>query len=166
MPDLTRLMQRTGEDEGFESRPYKDTRGLWTFARGRCLETHPLTGAEWKTLLDQRLIDIQIAPTGADTLEQSQLEIVEAHLARDYADFWSKLGDARQNALIEMAYQMGEAKELAFHDMLGHIRIAVRTNADSEWELAKQCGLDSDWARETPARAARVLTQLATGEFQ
>ena len=46
MSDLARLLAATRQDEGYRGQPYKDSRGLWTFANGRCLETHPLTGAE------------------------------------------------------------------------------------------------------------------------
>jgi hypothetical protein len=41
-------------DEEYRATPYRDSRGLRTFATGRCLETTPLTGAQWKELLDVR----------------------------------------------------------------------------------------------------------------
>lgn len=159
------LIAETRSDEGYKAKPYRDSRGLWTFGNGRCLETHPLTGAEWKMLLDRGYLETAISAAGADLLESLGLASVEAALAHDYADFWSRLNGARQDALTEMAYQMGVAKEEAFHDMVRHIRLAVQTGAESEWGLAEQAGLDSDWARQTPQRAGRVMRQLGSGEY-
>jgi lysozyme len=157
MSDMERLVADTRVDEGYKPKPYKDTRGLWTFGEGRCLETHPLTGAEWKTLLDRAYLDVAIAVPGADLLERTELAAVEVRLAHDY-DFWPRLNAPRQNALIEMAYQMGADKEEAFHQMVTAIR-------EERWADAEAAGLDSLWAKQTPARAAKVMRQLRTGEF-
>lgn len=166
MSNLDQLVAETRVDEGYKPKPYQDTRKLWTFGEGRCLETHPLTGAEWKMLLDRGLIDVAISVAGADLLERQELAALEVRLAHDYSDFWNRLNDARQNALLEMAYQMGVEHEEAFHDMLAAIRVAVVNDTPAAWASVKADGLDSDWARrETPGRAERVLTQLATGVF-
>jgi lysozyme len=157
MSDMEELIIATRADEGYKPKPYKDTRGLWTFGEGRCLETHPLTGAEWKILLDRDYIDVAIGVRGADLLERQELAAVEVRLAHDY-DFWPRLNDARQNALIEMAYQMGADKEESFHVMVTAVR-------EERWADAEAAGLDSLWAKQTPARAARVMKQLRTGEF-
>jgi lysozyme len=158
MTDKTRLRAQVRIAEGYRARPYKDSRGLWTFGNGRCLETHPLTGAEWKELLDKKQLAAFLSIDGADSLEEAELDLVEADLARDLYPYWAGLNDARQNALIEMAYQMGVQKEEAFHDMLTCV-------SKSDWPGAYAAGMDSDWARETPPRAQRVLTQLSSGTF-
>lgn len=165
MTDMTRLLATTGNDEGFEAKPYRDTLGLWTLGDGRCVETHPLTGAEWKMLLDAGQMQITLNQDGAAALMREQLLAIEAHLAADLRDFWSLLNDARQNALIEMAYQLGIEHEEEFHDMLGDIRVAVRINTPGAWGAVKAAGMNSLWAQQTAARAARVMTQLATGQF-
>ena len=167
MTDMTRLMAATASNEGYDATPYKDTRNLWTFGDGRCLETHPLTGAEWKMLLDAGQIQVTINRDGASVLLREQLAATAAELARINADFWPLLNDARQNALVQMAYQMGVEHEEAFHDMLGDIRIAVRINTPAAWAAVKAAGLNSLWAKDqTPGRAERVMTQLETGQFQ
>ena len=165
MTDMTRLLVATGSDEGFRAQPYRDTLGLWTIGDGRCVETHALTGAEWKMLLDAGQIQLTLSQDGAATLMREQLSAIEARLAADFRDFWAALNDARQNALIEMAYQMGIEHEEEFHDMLGDIRVAVRLNTPGAWGAVKASGMDSLWARQTSTRAARVLTQLETGQF-
>lgn len=164
--DMQRLLASTGTDEGFEPHPYRDTEDLWTLGEGRCLETHPLTGAEWKMLLDAGQIQVTINRDGSNTLMREQLLAIEAQLASINRDFWPKLNDAQQNALIEMAYQMGVEREEEFHDMLGDIRVAVKINTPGAWGAVKAAGLASKWAQETPPRAQRLMTQLATGRFQ
>jgi lysozyme len=166
MTNMARLLASTASDEGFEPKPYRDTEDLWTIGEGRCLETHPLSGAEWKALLDSGQISVAITKDGSDTLMRGQLEQIEAKLASINRDFWPLLNDAQQNALIEMAYQMGVAHEEAFYDMLGDIRVAVRIKTPGAWAAVKAAGLASEWAKETPARAQRLMTQLASGQFQ
>lgn len=165
MSDRARLAAAIALQEGFRPNPYKDTRGLWTFGIGRCLETRPLTGAEWKQLLDGGELAVVIGRAGADELTAGPLEQIETDLAKAY-DFWPRLNDARQNALIEMAYQLGEAKEEAFHNMIAAVRRAIDSDAPADWEAAEAAGLDSEWARETPGRAQQVMKQLRTGAFQ
>lgn len=167
MSDMKRLSDQVRKDEAFMASPYQDTEKLWTFAEGRCLETHPLTGEEWKYLLDRQLLCVVISPVGSDWLKIQELLAIERQLTRDYSDFWSKLNDARQNALIEMAYQMGVVKEEAFHDMITAIRAAIIVDQITlgNWDLVERAGLASRWAQQTPNRARLIMRQLATGEF-
>jgi GH24 family phage-related lysozyme (muramidase) len=162
MIDMARLESDTSTDEGEKARPYKDPLGLWSFGDGRCLETHPLSGSEWKALLDRGYISVVLSPAGSGLLRSQQLAAVSAALAHDYSDFWPALNDARQNALAELAFQIGVAGEEDFHDMLTAVRVAVRTG---DWAPVKVAGLASKWARQTPPRAEIVLDQLCSGQF-
>jgi lysozyme len=57
-----------------------------------------------------------------------------------------------------MAYEMGVAGVLGFHDML-------RACQAGDWSGAAAAGLDSDWARkEAPARAERLMAMLRNGK--
>ncbi len=80
-------------------------------------------------------------------------------------EFWPRLNAARQNALIEMAYQMGVEHEEAFRDMVAAIRVAVASGRVEDWALVEEKGFDSAWAKQTPDRARRVMDQLRTGVF-
>lgn len=155
---MVRLQSAIEPAEGFGASANKDPVGLWEFGFGCCLETSPLTGPEWKGLLDQGALQVSITRDGARWLEAQRLQGFIARLAHDYADFWPSLNDARANALTEMAYQMGVAKEEAFHDMLAAIR-------RGDWTAAKAAGVDSIWYRKYTTRAERVLEQLRTGAF-
>lgn len=68
-----------------------------------------------------------------------------------------RLDDARQKALIDMTYQLGEAGISRFTKMLDALK-------DGNWELAYTAALDSKWARQTPLRAKAVALTLRTGD--
>lgn len=59
-----------------------------------------------------------------------------------------------QRALTNMAFQLGVQGVCGFRNTLMYIR-------RGEYEVAKTNALQSLWARQTPARANRVLTLLA-----
>lgn len=158
MTDMARLQSAIEPAEGFGASANKDPVGLWEIGFGSCLETAPLTGAEWKGLLDQKALTVTITRAGARWLEAQRIQSVIDQLAHDYQDFWPNLNDARQNALVEMAYQMGAKGEEGFHDMLAAIR-------REDWVGAKIAGVASQWYRKFTTRAERVLEQLRTGEF-
>jgi len=153
----TPLEQEVDQQEGYRAAPYKDSRGLWTVATGRCLETAPLTGAEWKYLLDNQLIDVNIEQSGADWLEGQVLDAITQKLASIFS-WWPALAQARRDALIDMAYQMGVQKLLGFSQML-------RAITYQDWPTAYDQAMASDWAKETPARAQQVAQQLRDGVY-
>lgn len=159
MTDAARLEQSVDADEGFEAGPYRDSLGLWSWAIGLCLETNPPTGPQWKYLLDNKLVSMSITRAGADWFVEQKLAAIEKQLALDYSDFWLFLGAARQNALVEIAYQMGIAKEEAFH-------VAIQAMREGRWHDAETAFLDSLWAKRTPGRATKLAAQIGTGEFQ
>ena len=158
MTDEARLEASVETDEGFEPVPYLDTEKLWTAGDGLCLETRPLTGVEWKYLLDNKLITFTITRKGADWLVERDLAVIEKQLAHDYADFWPLIGDARQKALTEWAFQVGISKEEAFH-------VAITAIREARWSDARAAMLNSLWARQTPTRARKLAAQIASGLF-
>jgi lysozyme len=157
MTDLSRLRAALRIDEGDKSTPYKDSLQLWTIATGRCLETNPLTGGEFKFLLDRGLLTMSIKPEGDDYLLDIGIAAAIKQCAAHF-EFWSKLNDARQNALAEMAYQMGIDHLCGFKEM-------IRSMREDRWADVEEQALDSAWARETPKRAKQVAHQLASGAW-
>jgi len=144
------------EHEDYREHPYKDSKGLWTFAIGRCLETHPLTGGEWKYLLDKGWLKVQITEEGGQWLMEQDVVVIRGQCARMF-DFWPNLNDARRDVLVEMAFQMSIQRLVGFKDMMAAIRAG-------QWKTAAQAGLDSKWAREdSPGRAQELMTILERG---
>ena len=69
-----------------------------------------------------------------------------------------KLDDARRDALINMAFQLGINSFMQFKGMLKAVK-------SQDWGVAHAHALDSLWAKQTPARAKRVAGQLKSGEY-
>lgn len=156
MTDATKLEVSITAHEEYRANPYPDSKGLWTFGIGRCLETNPLTTGEWKYLLDGGHLALSLSRAGADWLMQQQIQATRGQCAR-MLDFWPKLNEVRQDVLVEMAFQMSLGKVLAFHDMLQAIR-------DERWAAAKEAGLDSKWAKvDSPGRAKELMDRFERG---
>jgi lysozyme len=142
--------------EEYRAKPYLDTKKLWTFGIGRCLETNPLTTGEWKYLLDHGHLALSLSRPGADWLMEQQIVATRGQCAR-MLDFWPKLNEVRQDVIVEMAFQMSLQKVLAFHDLLQAIR-------DERWTAAKEAGLDSKWAKaDSPKRAKELMDRFERG---
>lgn len=132
-------------DEGRRNVAYADSLGKPTIGIGHY---DPLLVVGVTTWSDAQ-IDAQFA---ADV---AAARAVCAHIA----DPWfASLNDARQGALIDMAFQLGY-KLTQFKGMLAALR-------DGRWHDAWAEALDSAWARETPARANRMAQQLLQGVWQ
>ena len=120
---------------------YLDTEGVPTIGWGHTgSEVH--LGLVWGQEMADQTLELDIDHV-IDQLDQM-------------LPWWRTLDDIRANVLAKMAYQMGIGGLLGFKQMLAHVK------AD-EWDLAKAAGLDSLWARQTPERADRELTELDTG---
>ena len=76
------------------------------------------------------------------------LDAVDAELDKALP-WWRRQPPDVQRALAQMAYQLGLPKLLGFKKMLGALQAG-------DYTLAKKEGLDSAWAKQTPARADRV----------
>jgi len=134
------LLAQLKVDEGKRDRPYRDTRGYWTVGYGHNLETGaPLSEAAMTQIL---LDDV--------TLAQSACE----HLS-----VWASLNDPRRAVLVNMAFNLGIAGLLSFHDLLGAL-------ARADYADASEAMRQSTWAAQVPARAQRLATQMETGVWQ
>src|SRR4051812_6521259 len=131
-------------DEGFSHAPYKDSLGLWTIGIGRCLETNPLTGAEWKRLLDAGQLAVTISLSGSRSLTASEYDAIVGELS-SVLKGWPGFPEVVQDVLTEMAYQMGVEKLTKFRNMLA---AAER----HDWPMFAHEGRNSLWATQTPKR--------------
>lgn len=152
MTDTTKATADTWLFEGYRASPYKDTKGLWTFAAGRCLERNPLTAAEWKYLLNNGMISVLVNPQGAHYLLQNDLGGSATELSSQYPGF-SALPDLVQTLLAEMAYQLGMSGLLEFTTFNQLVQ-------SRQWAAAAQDLRGTKWYTETPARAETIAKQL------
>jgi GH24 family phage-related lysozyme (muramidase) len=133
---------------------YLDTRGNWTCGRGH-LMPRPAPGRSWE--------NFTIPQSTSDRWFST--DIVSAmRLAERWDEFASCDTPCRQNALYEIAFNMGGRWE-----EFGPTRAAVKAQ---EWQTVHDHLLASLWAKEVqphgldkPGRATRIANYFLTGEY-
>ena len=126
--------------EGVKPKPYTDTVGKLTIGVGRNLTDNGLRSEEIDFLLTN--------------------DITAAWI--DVTRTWPwvhDLLDVRQRVLTEMVFQMGLGGVGAFKKALAAMEIGDFATASSEM-------LNSHWAAQTPNRAHRLATMMATDADQ
>jgi lysozyme len=127
------LIDSIKANEGFESKPYPDPIHGWevpTFGHG-------LT---------------YITEVESEMIVRNRVEKIREELGIKQPVF-KTLTETRQDALIEMAYQLGIGGLMRFKKMWAAIEAKDFENAHDE-------ALDSKWAKQTPKRAIRVANGL------
>lgn len=157
MSDRRKLLDSLLKHEGFRASPYKCPAGRWTVGCGHNLEANPLTGWQWKRLLDHGHLAVSLSQAGAEILVNEEADKLERELAREL-DFWPVLNDARQNVLCEMAFNLGLPGLLAFKQTLFAIR-------SGQYDIAADRMLQSRWATQVGKRAQTLAQQMRTGVF-
>lgn len=148
-----RLLSDIKQAEGFERAAYKDTRGFWTAGYGHFLDQ----SKDWTGVtFDQDTIDGWLSNDCDKACGYAQ-GLIE----------WPSLDtDARQNAVVELVFNMG----------VGTWKLFALTRAalsHKQWQMAYDGLLNSKWAKEVqpkgfdkPGRATRIATYILRGEFE
>ena len=126
MPDFKALIERIGVNEGFRSKPYQCSEGVWTIGHGITW----LTEEESLHILTGRI-------------SQLHLKLL------DDLDWYKDMPPEIQGILIEMVYQIGYSGVMKFKKMIANM-------IDKDWKGAATEMLDSLWAKQTPNRANRL----------
>lgn len=129
------------EEEGRVNHAYQDQFGYWTIGVGHLIDGRK-GGKISEVIIDQLLAD--------DILEKT------AFLGENAV--YRALGPYQQAALVSMAFQLGEKGLNEFHTMWSKL-------AQRDWNGAAAAALDSEWARQTPARAQREARMLRTNAW-
>lgn len=147
------LIKELRADEGEKLVAYRDHLGYWTIGVGHLID--PAKGAN-------------PAPFGTDltrghaiTSEQSaQLlgQDIDAKAAEldKRVPWWRRLSESRQRVILNMAFQLGVAGLLAFRKALAAMQVG-------DYQEAGRQMLDSEWAKQTPLRAARLIARMVEG---
>lgn len=124
-------------DEGVRLKPYRCSAGRLSIGVGRNLDDVGISAAEAELLLDN---DIARAATDLDRA----------------LPWWRGLSEGRQRALVNMAFNLGLPRLLGFSAMLAALRAGDYARAAAE-------ALNSRWAGQVGARAARVAAMIREG---
>jgi len=123
--------------EGLSLKPYVDTVGKVTIGVGRNLTDNGITKAE------------------CDAMFEHDVAVAEAVLISIFPEcpMWT---EARRNALVDMLFNMGEARFLRFTRMIAAIR-------RFDWMVAAAEMRDSQWATQVPGRVAELAAMVEAG---
>ena len=133
------LITQLKKQEGYRRFPYRCSEDVLTVAYGRNLETNGIDEEE------------------AEYLLRRDIEKRRAELSRRIG-FFLELDSVRQDALINMAFQIGVGGLLKFKNMI------LALNEANYWHASREA-LDSRWARQTPGRAKEVAKMIENGEY-
>ena len=126
-------------EEGYRQFPYRCTAGKLTIGYGFNLDDTGLSEAESAAILHMRIDELR-------TILAKRLP------------WFSALNEARQAALLSMAYQMGLAGLLKWQRTLGHL-------ASGDYETAATEMVKSRWYTQTRDRARRTCYMMRYGRF-
>ena len=140
MVDRAQLIREIEREEGWREHAYQDHLGFWTIGYAFLIDERKGGG------LPKDIADAWLEKLIADIEESLDREIF----------WWRTLTEARQRALINMAYQLGVNGLMAFQNMLAALR-------DADYATAAKEALDSKWAKQTPQRARRMAHMIEVG---
>ena len=135
-----KLAEQLKKHEGMRLKPYTDTVGKLTLGIGRNLEDKGITEQEALFMLN------------------NDVDYFYGQLNKKLTWFKS-LDDARQNVLVNMAFNLGVGGLLTFKKTLALI-------GEAKYELAAKEMLNSKWAKQVGYRAEELAEQMRTGEYQ
>jgi lysozyme len=137
--DKTKLAEQLKKHEGLRLKPYTDTVGKLTLGIGRNLEDKGITEQEALFMLN------------------NDVDYFYGQLNKKLTWFKS-LDDARQNVLINMAFNLGVAGLLSFKNTLRLVSVGHFHEAAEEM-------LNSKWAKQVGYRAEELAEQMRTGVY-
>ena len=134
---INQIISDLERDEGVRLKPYLDTVGKTTIGIGRNLTDNGITAAEAKVLLQNDFFRV------ANELDR-------------VAPWWREMSQVRQNALVNMAFNLGLPRLLTFKKMM----VALENgNFETAWAEA----MGSKWAAQVGERANRIADSFIKG---
>lgn len=125
--------------ENIKLRLYKDSKGILTIGVGRNIQDRGISRDEAMLMLDNDIF--------SHSLDAQKIPV------------FVKLDPVRQDVLIDMVFNMGLQKVLAFKKTLAALEAG-------DWKLASTEMKDSDWATQVGNRALELSKMIETGAYQ
>lgn len=139
-PQIIALVKK---HEGFDLNAYDDTDGLKTIGWGHLIKPNE----DYSTITLEQ----------AESLLLNDLNQAEGD-AKSLFDNFDVLCDARQAALIDMAFNLGRDKLAHFHDMIAAVN-------DNNWPSAAYAMRQSLWYGQVKGRGIEDWHMILTGDF-
>jgi len=139
----TDIVSQLRRDEGEVLHGYFDHLGFMTIGVGRLID--PKRGGHITREESAYLL--------ANDIREKSAQLDEA------LPWWTALDEVRRGVLLNMAFQMGVSKLTGFVTTLTHIQAG-------DYQSASITMQQSQWAKQTPERAARLALQTVTGAWQ
>ena len=123
--------------EGMRLEPYQDTVGKLTIGVGRNLDDNGISREEALLLL-------------SNDIDQARAELLSCY------PWVASLNQTRQDALINMVFNLGMPRFSKFRKMLAAME-------EGDFDQAAQEMLDSRWAEQVKGRAIELARRMAMG---
>jgi len=133
-----RLRETIIRHEGTRLDMYQDTLGIWTVGVGHNIEEKGISQAVMELMLEEDLAE------AVSELKRS-------------VSFFSKMPEQVQEALVNLAFNMGIPRLMQFKKTLAYLR-------DGNFEAAADELLDSRYAEQVGRRADEVADMIRTAE--
>jgi len=137
---LRELLKR---HEGVKTYAYRDHLGHITVGVGRCLEEG---------------VGLGLSDDEIDYLLNNDIDRCRDELTSEYTWFGG-LDSVRQEALINLSFNIGQTRLRSFVKALGHTETGDYESAADEF-------YDSRWASQVGDRALEVCQMIRSGEYQ
>ena len=138
--DIEALKADLERDEGRVPYAYTDSEGYWTCGVGFLIDK--AKGAKIPDAVIDFWLDYEV---------KAKIRTLETVFS-----WWGTLDDARQRVLANMAYQLGVEGVMKFKKMIAALQA-------HDYDTAADEMLDSDWHKQTPNRAERLISMMRTG---
>jgi len=139
---MNELIEQLRLHEGVRSKVYLCSEGFETIGVGRNVSESGIG-----------LSDDEIAYLLANDIARCEKEIAERF------DWFDDLDPVRQDALVDMAFNLGISRLSQFQNMIAAL-------AEERFDDAAAEALDSRWARQVGQRAQTVAAMIRTGQRQ
>lgn len=149
--DFDIIIKRLEFHESCVLKPYYCPTGHLTLGIGHNVEARPFTDEEKRAIGDWKK---GITKNMAYMICRNDVNICLNQLKT--LSFWNQLDLERQYALLDMCFQLGFKGLCGFKKMLKAMRWG-------KWQTAAEECLNSDYARQTPARAKRIARLMKEG---
>jgi lysozyme len=149
---MNNLIEQLKIDEGYSEHVYKCPAGANTVGFGYNLDSNSL---HLSSLEINHAFRNGMGEVEAERILLIMVKKTVEELQRIFTN-WNTISKTRQDALINMCFNLGVTRFLKFKKMIVLVE-------DNDFVAASKEGLNSLWAKQLPARSKRVMDLLKQG---